>query len=65
MSFTNSQIITVSLAGLATAVGVAAATIQSGAMKQSNPPLVESPAATGNPISLAPTNNPESVQPEP
>ncbi|MBE9186257.1 SH3 domain-containing protein [Microcoleus sp. LEGE 07076] len=65
MSFTNSQIITVSLAGLATAVGVAAATIQSGAMKQSNPPLAESPAATGNPISLAPTNNPESVQPEP
>ena len=63
MSFTKGQIITVSLAGLATAVGVAAATIQSGAMKQSNPPLAESPASTRNPIA-APTNNPESRQPE-
>ncbi|MEG4395023.1 SH3 domain-containing protein [Microcoleus sp. BROC3] len=64
MSFTKAQIITVSLAGLATAVGVAAATIQSGTMKQSNPPLAESPASTRNPIA-APTNNPESRQPEP
>ncbi|MEG4204245.1 SH3 domain-containing protein [Microcoleus sp. Pol7_A1] len=64
MSFTKAQIITVSLAGLATAVGVAAATIQSGAMKQSNPPLAESPASTRNQIA-GETNNPESRQPEP
>ncbi|MEG4441560.1 SH3 domain-containing protein [Microcoleus sp. AT9_B5] len=63
MSFTKAQIITVSLAGVATAVGVAVATIQSGAMKQSNPPLAESPASTRNPIA-APTNNPESLQPK-
>ncbi|MEG4168211.1 MULTISPECIES: SH3 domain-containing protein [unclassified Microcoleus] len=64
MSFTKGQIITVSLAGMATAVGVAVATIQSGAMKQSNPPLAESPASTRNQIA-GPTNNPESRQPEP
>ncbi|MEG4305776.1 SH3 domain-containing protein [Microcoleus sp. D3_18a_C4] len=64
MSFTKGQIITVSLAGVATAVGVAVATIQSGAMKQSNPPLAESPASTRNQIA-GPTNNPESRQPEP
>ena len=64
MSFTKAQIITVSLAGLATAVGVAVATIQSGAMKQSNPPLAESPVSTRNQIA-GPTNNPESRQPEP
>lgn len=63
MSFTKGQIITVSLAGLATAVGVAVATIQSGAMKQSNPPFAESPASTRNQIA-GPTNNPESRQPE-
>jgi len=65
MSFTKRQIITVSLAGLATAVGVAVATIQSGAMKQSNPPLAESPTSTRNPIAGGPTNNPQSRQPEP
>ncbi|MEG4839242.1 SH3 domain-containing protein [Microcoleus sp. B9-D4] len=64
MSFTKRQIITISLAGLATAVGVAVATIQSGAMKQSNPPLGESPTSTTNQIA-GPTNNPESPQPEP
>ncbi|MEG4457496.1 SH3 domain-containing protein [Microcoleus sp. N9_A1] len=64
MSFTNIQIITVSLAGLATAVGVAVATIQSGAMKQSHLPLAESPASTRNQIA-GPTNNPESRQPKP
>ncbi|MEG4851372.1 SH3 domain-containing protein [Microcoleus sp. B5-D4] len=64
MSFTKGQIITVSLAGVATAVGVAVATIQSGAMKQSHPPLAESPASTRNQIA-GPTNNPESRQPEP
>ncbi|MEG4118002.1 SH3 domain-containing protein [Microcoleus sp. N9_B4] len=63
MSFTKAQIITVSLAGVATAVGVAVATIQSGAMKQSNPPIAESPASTRNQIA-GPTNNPESRQPE-
>ncbi|MGB3267576.1 MAG: SH3 domain-containing protein [Microcoleus sp.] len=65
MSFTNIQIITVSLAGLATAVGVAAATIQSGAMKQSYPLVAESPSATGNPIASVPANNPQFLQPEP
>ncbi|MEG3920867.1 MULTISPECIES: SH3 domain-containing protein [unclassified Microcoleus] len=64
MSFTKAQIITVSLAGVATAVGVAVATIQSGAMKQSDLPLAESPASTRNEIA-GPTNNPESRQPEP
>ncbi|MEG4045866.1 SH3 domain-containing protein [Microcoleus sp. Pol17_C1] len=63
MSFTKAQIITVSLAGLATAVGVAVATIQSGAMKQSDLPLAESPASTRNQIA-GPTNNPESGQPK-
>ncbi len=65
MSFTSTQIIITGLAGLATAVGVAAATIQSGAIKQSNPPLAESPAAVRNEISLLPANNPEPGQPEP
>ena len=66
MPFTSTQIITVTLAGLATAVGVAAAaTIQSGVMKQSNPPLAESPAAVSNDISLLPANNPESEPAEP
>ncbi|MEG4913873.1 SH3 domain-containing protein [Microcoleus sp. B7-D4] len=64
MSFTKGQIITVSLAGVATAVGVAVATIQSGAMKQSHLPLVESPTSTRNQIA-GPRNNPESRQPEP
>jgi hypothetical protein len=64
MSFTKAQIITISLAGLATAVGVAVATIQSGAMKQSNPPLAESPVSTRNQIAPVPRNNPESRQPE-
>ncbi|MDP8934018.1 MAG: SH3 domain-containing protein [Cyanobacteriota bacterium] len=65
MSFTKAQIITISLAGVATAVGVAVATIQSGAMKQSNPPLAESPTSTRNPIAGVQANNPESRQPEP
>ncbi|WP_293332311.1 SH3 domain-containing protein [Microcoleus sp. CAWBG58] len=60
MPFTSTQIITVTLAGLATAVGVAAATIQSGRIQQSNAPLAESPAAVSNDISLLPANNPES-----
>lgn len=65
MSFTSTQIITVSLAGLATAVGVAAATIQSGRIQQSNTPLAESPAAVSNDISLFPANNPEAEPAEP
>lgn len=65
MPFTSTQIITVSLAGLATAVGVAAATIQSGAIQQSNAPLAESPAAVSNDISLLPANNLESEPAEP
>src|SRR6476469_7423623 len=63
MPFTKGQIITVSLAGLATSVGVAVATIQSGVMKQSHLPLAESPVSTRNQI--AGPNNPESRQPEP
>lgn len=64
MSFTSGQIITVSLIGLATAVGVAAATVQAGRMKQSDPPVVASPASGENPIALAPANNPGSGKPE-
>lgn len=65
MSFTSRQIIITGLAGLATAVGVAAATIQSGAIEQSNPPVAEPRAAAPNPISLVPANNPDSRKPEP
>ncbi|WP_445175809.1 SH3 domain-containing protein [Microcoleus sp.] len=65
MPFTSTQIIITGLAGVATAVGVAVATIQSGAMKQSNPPLAESPASTKNQIAAVAANNPESGQPEP
>ncbi|MEG3843325.1 SH3 domain-containing protein [Microcoleus sp. herbarium14] len=64
MPFTSTQIIITGLAGLATAVGVAAATIQSGAIEQSNPPVAESRAPARNPIALVPTNNGESEQPE-
>ncbi len=64
MPFTSTQIIITGLAGLATAVGVAAATIQSGAIEQSNPPVAESRAAARNPIALVPANNGESEQPE-
>ena len=60
MPFTSTQIIITGLAGLATAVGVAVATIQSGAMKQSNPPLAESPASTKNQIAGVAANNPPS-----
>ena len=65
MPFTSTQIIITGLAGLATAVGVAAATIQSGAIEQSNPPVAEAREAARNPISLVPANNPESRKPEP
>jgi hypothetical protein len=65
MPFTSTQIIITGLAGLATAVGVAAATIQSGAIQQSNVALPESPAAVRNEISLVPANNPESEPAEP
>jgi uncharacterized protein YgiM (DUF1202 family) len=64
MSFTSGQIITVSLIGLATAVGVAAATVQAGRMKQSNPLVVASPASGENELALAPANNPGSGKPE-
>ena len=59
MSFTSSQIIIVGLVGLATAVGVASATIQSGSIEHSNPP------SASNPISAVPTNNPKSGKSEP
>lgn len=61
MSFTNGQIITVSLIGVATAVGVAAATIQAGTMKQLD---AESAASIENPSEVAPANNPASGKPE-
>jgi len=60
MPFTSTQIIITGLAGVATAVGVAVATIQSGAMKPSNPPLAESPASTKNQIAGVAANNPPS-----
>ncbi|MCY7385465.1 MAG: SH3 domain-containing protein [Microcoleus sp. CAN_BIN18] len=66
MPFTSTQIIVVGLAGLATAVGVASATIQHSRSPQSpNPTITESVTSPRNPIVLAPTNNGESKQPEP
>ncbi|MGL5060841.1 MAG: SH3 domain-containing protein [Microcoleus sp.] len=64
MSFNSSQIITVSLIGLATAVGVAAATIQAGRMKQSQPPVAESPVSDENQSTITPANNSASRKPE-
>ena len=58
MPFTSTQIIITGLAGVATAVGVAVATIQSGAMKQSNPPRAESSASTKNPIAAVARTTP-------
>ncbi|MFS8118579.1 MAG: SH3 domain-containing protein [Microcoleus sp.] len=66
MPFTSTQIIVVGLAGLATAVGVASATIQYSRSPQSpNPTITESVTSPRNPIVLMPTNNGESKQPEP
>ncbi|MEG3849422.1 SH3 domain-containing protein [Microcoleus sp. herbarium19] len=65
MSFTSTQIIAVGLAGLATAVGVASATVQSRSPLSPNPPIAESAASPRNPIALTPANNLESQQPEP
>ncbi len=66
MPFTSTQIIVVGLAGLATAVGVASATIQQSRSPQSfNPTITESVTSPRNPIVLMPTNNGESEQPEP
>ena len=66
MPFTSTQIIVVGLAGLATAVGVASATIQQSRSPQlANSPVAESVASPISPIALAPTNNGESEQPEP
>ena len=65
MPFTSTQIIMVGLAGLATAVGVASATIQYSRSPQSpNPTITESVTLPKNPIVLVPTNNGESEQPE-
>jgi Bacterial SH3 domain len=52
MSFTSNQIIIVGLVGLATAIGVASATIQHGSIERAN-------------RSLVPANKPESGQSEP
>ncbi len=65
MPFTSTQIIVVGLAGLATAVGVASATIQSRSPQSPNSPVAESVASSISPIALIPTNNGESEQPEP
>lgn len=64
MPLTSGQIITVSLIGLATAVGVAAATVQAGWMKQSKSPVAGSQESGENAIALAPANNPGSGKPE-
>ncbi len=64
MPFTSTQIIVVGLAGLATAVGVASATIQSRSPQSPNSPVAESVASSISPIALIPTNNGESEQPE-
>jgi Bacterial SH3 domain len=64
MSFTSTQIIIVGLAGLATAVGVASATIQSRSPQSFNHPITESLAPPKKPISEVPVNNLESQQPE-
>ncbi len=65
MPFTSTQIIVVGLAGLATAVGVASATIQSRSPQSPNSPVAESVASPRNPIELVPTTSGESEQPEP
>ncbi len=67
MSLKTSQIIILSLAGLSTAIGVAWATIQSGSMKLSNPPLTESAVSDKKTISAVPTTSPQSqkFQPQP
>jgi uncharacterized protein YgiM (DUF1202 family) len=59
MSFTSNQIIIVGLVGLATAIGVASATIQSGSIERSNHP------SASQPISGVPANQPESGKSEP
>jgi hypothetical protein len=64
MPFTSGQIITVSLIGVATAVGVAAATIQAGKMKQSQTPVAESPVSGEQSIEISPANNQSSRKPE-
>lgn len=66
MSLNTSQIIIISLAGLSTAIGVALATIQSGSMKLSNPPLTESAVSDKKTISAVPTTSPQSqkIQPQ-
>ena len=65
MSLKTSQIIVISLAGLSTAIGVAWATIQSGSMEVSNPPLTESAISDEKAISEVPTTNPKSQKFEP
>jgi hypothetical protein len=67
MSLKTSQIIIISLAGLSTAIGVAWATIQSGSMEVSNPPVTESAVSDEKAISAIPKPNPQSqkFQPQP
>lgn len=60
MSLKNSQIIILGLAGLSTAIGVAWATIQSGSMRVSNPPVTESPLSDEKTISAVPKTSLES-----
>ncbi len=67
MSLKTSQIIIICLAGLSTAIGVAWATIQSGSIKVSNPPLTESAVSDEKAILSVPKSPPESqkFQPQP
>ncbi len=65
MSLKTSQIIILGLAGLSTAIGVAWATIQSGSMQVSNPPLTDSALSDKKTTSGVPTTIPKSQKTEP
>ena len=65
MSLKTSQIIIISLAGLSTAIGVAWATIQSGSMEVSNPPVTESPVSDPKTIPESPAIKSQKSEPQP
>ena len=65
MSLKTSQIIIISLAGLSTAIGVAWATIQSGSMKVSNPPVTESPVSDPKTSPESPAIKSQKFEPQP
>ncbi len=65
MSLKTSQIIIISLAGLSTAIGVAWATIQSGSMEVSNPPLTESAVSDPKTSPASPAITSQKFEPQP